>query len=99
MDKGEATIPKVGLLGSKNGKGRYDGSNESHLSSAERGSILRRFLGDSASLASGSMVKADGRKRRKGVRLCNDFPEPTAGPSPHSRRDLRRGCGSATVNA
>ena len=27
MDKGGATIPKVGLLGSKNGKGWYDGSS------------------------------------------------------------------------
>ena len=40
MDKGGAAIPKVGLLGSKNGKGWYNGSNESLLSSAEKGSVL-----------------------------------------------------------
>ena len=45
------------------------------------------------------MVKADGLKRRKGVRLSNDSPEPASGPSPRSRQDLRRGRGSATVNA
>ena len=74
------------------------GSNGSLLYSVERGSILRHFLGESVPLASGSMVKVDGLKRRKGVRLCNDSPEPTSGPSPQSRRDLRRGHESATVN-
>jgi len=98
MDKGRATILKVGLLGSKNGKGRYDGSNESRLSLAERGFILRCFLGESTSLASGSMVKSSGLKRRKGVRLCNDSPKPTSGPSRRSHRDLHRGRKSATVN-
>ena len=73
-------------------------SNESILSSAERGSILRCFLGESVSLASGSMVKVDGLKRCKGVRLCDDSPELTLGPSPRSRRDLHRGRRSATVN-
>ena len=82
MDKGGATISKVGLYGSKNGKGRYDGSNESRLSSAERGSVLRRFLGELVSLASGSMVKVGSLKHRKGVRLCNDSPKPTSHPSP-----------------
>ena len=99
MDKGGAAISKLGLLGSKNGKGGYDGSNESLLSPVERGSVLRRFLGNSTSLSSGSMVKVDGLKHRKGVRLCNDSPEPTSSPSPRSRRDIHRGCGSATVNA
>ena len=99
MDKGGAAILKVGLLGSKNGKGWYEGSNESLLSSAEKGSVLRRFLDESAPLDSRSMVKADGLKCRKGVRLCNDSPEPASGLSPRSRRDLRRGRRSATVNA
>ena len=99
MNKSGAVIPKVGLLGSRNGKGWYNGSNESLFSLAEQGSILRRFLGDSAPLESGSMVKADGLKHRKGVRLCNDSPEPTLGPSLRSRQDLCRGHGSATVNA
>ena len=40
MDKGGVAISKVGLLGSKNGKGWYNGLNESLLSSAEKGSIL-----------------------------------------------------------
>ena len=40
MDKCGAAIPKVGLLGSRNGKGWYNGSNESLLSSAERGFVL-----------------------------------------------------------
>ena len=99
MDKSGAVIPKVGLLGSRNGKGWYNGSNESLLSSAEKGSVLRRFLSESAPLDSGSMVKEDGLKRRKGVRLCNDSPELALRPSPRSRRGLRRGRGSTTVNA
>ena len=40
MDKGGAAIPKVGLLESKNGKGWYNRSNESLLSSTERGFVL-----------------------------------------------------------
>ena len=40
MDKVGAASPKVGLLGSKNGKGWYNGSNESLLSSAEKGFVL-----------------------------------------------------------
>ena len=99
MDKSGAAILKVGLLGSRNRKGWYNRSNESLLSSAEKGSVLRRFLGESAPLDSRSMVKVDGLKCHKGVRLCNDSPEPASGPSPQSRRDLRRGHGSTTVNA
>ena len=65
---------------------------------AEKGYVLRRFLGESAPLDSGSMVEAIGLRRRKGVRLYNDSPELTSGSSPKSRRDLRKGHGSATVN-
>ena len=65
---------------------------------SENGSVLRRFLDESATLDSGSKVKAIGRRRRKGVRLYNDSPESTSGSSPRSRRDLRKGHGSATVN-
>jgi hypothetical protein len=65
---------------------------------AEKGSVLRRFLGESATLDSGSKVKVIGQRHRKGVRLYNDSPEPTSGSSPQSRRDLRKGHGSATVN-
>jgi hypothetical protein len=111
MDSGEEAIPKVGLFGSKYGKGEYDGSflleeggvegvckkvrgkltekysvqcssNESFLSSIERDFVLQCFLGNSTSLASGSMVKADGLKHCKGVRLYDDSPEPTSIPSP-----------------
>ena len=99
MDKSGAVILKVGLLGSRNGKSWYNGSNESLVSSTERGSILQCFLSESVPLDLGSMVKANCLRRRKGVRLCNDSPEPTSGPSPRSRRDLRKGRGSATVNA
>ena len=99
MDKSGAVIPKVGLLGSRNGKDWYNGSNESLFSAAEKGFILRCFLGESAPLNSGSMVKANCLRRRKGVRLCNDSPEPTSGLLPRSRRDLHKGCGLATVNA
>jgi hypothetical protein len=99
MDESGAVIPKVGLLGSRNGKDWYNGSNESLCLAAEKGSVLRRFLGESAPLDSGSMVKANCLRCRKGVRLCNDSPEPTSGPSPRSRRDLHKGRGSATVNA
>ena len=99
MEESGAVIPNVGLLGSSKGKDWYNGSNESLCLVAEKGSFLRRFLGESAPLDSGSMVKAVGLRCRKGVRLCNDSPEPTSGPLPRSRRDLRRGRGSATVNA
>ena len=44
------------------------------------------------------MVKADGLKHCKGVRLYDDSPEPTSGPLPRSLRDLLRDRGSATVN-
>ena len=91
IDKIGAVIPKMGLLGSKNGKGWYDGPNESLPSLAEGSSIQWHFLGEAALLASGSMVKVDGLKRHKGVRLYNDSPEPTSGSSPQSLRDLRRG--------
>ena len=40
IDKSGAVIPKVGLLGSRNGKGWYNRSNESLLPSVEKGSIL-----------------------------------------------------------
>lgn len=99
MDKSGAVIPNMGLVGSRNGKDWYNGSNESLFLAVEKGFVLRRFLGESAPLDSGSMVKADGLKHRKGVRLCNDSPELALGPSPRSHRDLRRGHGSATVNA
>ena len=111
IGSGRAAIPKVGLFGSKYGKGRYDGSclleegsvkgvckrakgksvekylvqcssSQSLLSSAERDPVLRHFLGNSKSLASGSMVKVDGLKHCKGVRLYDDSPKPTSGPSP-----------------
>ena len=98
MDESGAVIPNIGLLGSRKGKDWYNGSNESLCLVAEKGYVLRRFLGVSAPLDSGSMVKVDGLKRRKGVRLYNDSPEPTSGSSPRSLRDLRRGRGSATVN-
>ena len=65
---------------------------------AENGSVLRRFLGELATLDSGSKVKVIGLRRCKGVRLYNDSPEPTLGSSHRSRRDLRTGRGSAIVN-
>ena len=99
VDESGAVIPNVGLLGSRNGKDRYNGSNESLFSSAEKGSILRCFLGESAPLDLGSMVKENYLRRRKGVKLCNDSLEPISGPSPRSRRDLCKGHGSAIVNA
>ena len=99
MDESGAVILNVGLLGSSKGKDWYNGSNESLCFVAEKGSVLRRFLGESAPLDSGSMVKVDSLRCCKGVRLCNDSPEPTSGPSPRSRRDLRKGRGSATMNA
>ena len=99
MEESGAVIPNVGLLGSRKGKDWYNESNESLCLVAEKGFVLRRFLGESATLDSGSMVKAIGLRRRKGVRLYNDSPEPTSGSSPRSHRDLRKGCGSATVNA
>ena len=99
MDESGAVILNVGLLGSSKGKDWYNGSNESLGLVVEKGFVLRRFLSESAPLDSGSMVKANCLRRRKGVRLCNDSPEPTSGPSPRSRRDLRKGRGSATVNA
>ena len=40
MDKSGAVISNVGLLGSRNGKDQYNGSNESRLSSAEKVSVL-----------------------------------------------------------
>ena len=40
MDKGGAAISKVGLLGSKNGKGWYNRSNESLFSAVEKGFVL-----------------------------------------------------------
>jgi hypothetical protein len=127
MDSGKVVIPKVGLFGSKYGKGggddsylleegsvegvckiakgklvaRYSvrcSSNESLLSSAERDFVLRCFLGNSMSLALGSMVKADGLKRYKGVRLYDDSPKLTSGPLPRSLRDLLRDHGSTIVN-
>ena len=82
MDKSGAVIPNVGLVGSRNGKDWYNGSNESLFSAAEKGFILRCFLGESAPLDSGLMVNVDCLRRRKGVRLCNDSPKPTSGPSP-----------------
>ena len=82
MDESGVVISNVGLLGSRNGKDRYNGSNESLFLAAEKGSVLRRFLGESAPLDLGSMVKADGLNHHKGVRLCNNSPEPTSGPSP-----------------
>ena len=82
MDESGAVILNVGLLGSKNGKEWYNGSNESLFLSAEKGSILRCFLGESVPLDSGSMVKASCLKHRKGIRLCNDSLKPTSGPSP-----------------
>ena len=99
MDESGAVIPNVGLLGSNKGKDWYNGSSESLCLVVEKGYVLRWFLSESATLDSGSMVKVIGLRRRKGVRLCNDSPEPTSGPSPRSRRDLRKGRGSATVNA
>ena len=127
IDSGGAAIPKVGLFGSKYGKGggddpclleegsvegvckiakgklvgRYSvrcSSNESLLSLVERDPVLQRFIGNSESLASGSMVNVDGLKRCKGVRLYDDSPEPTSGPSPRSLRDLHRDRRSTTVN-
>ena len=74
MDESGAVIPNVGLLGSRNGKDWYNGSNESLFSAAEKGSVLRRFLGESAPLDSRSMVNAIGLRHRKGVRLCDDSP-------------------------
>ena len=44
------------------------------------------------------MVKVDGLKHSKGVRLYDDSPEPTSGLSPQSLRDLHRDRGSATVD-
>jgi hypothetical protein len=99
IDESGVGIPNVGLVGSRVGKDWYNGANESLCLAAEKGSVLRCFLGESAPLDLGSMVKANCLRRRKGVRLCNDSPEPTSGPSPRSRRDLRKGRGSATVNA
>ena len=96
MDESGAGILDVGLLGSRKGKDWYNGSNESLCLAAEKGFVLRHFLGESAPLNSGSMVKANCLRHRKGVRLCNDSPEPTSSPSPRSRRDLRKGCESAT---
>ena len=98
MDESRAVIPNVGLLGSSKGKDWYNRSNESLCLVAEKGYVLRCFLDESAPLDLGSMVKADCLRRRKGVRLCNDSPVPTSGPSPYSHRDLCRGHGSATVN-
>ena len=40
MDESGAVIPNVGLLGSRNGKDWYNGSNESLFPIAEKGSIL-----------------------------------------------------------
>ena len=99
MDEGGAGIPDVGFLGSRKGKDWYNGSNESLCLAVEKGYVLRRFLGESAPLDSGSMVKANCLTHHKGVRLCNDCLEPTSGPLPRSCRDLRKGHGSATVNA
>jgi hypothetical protein len=82
MDESGAVIPNVGLLGSRKGKDCYNGSNESLCLAAEKGSVLRRFLGESTPLDSGSMVKANCLRRCKGVRLCNNSPTPTSGPSP-----------------
>ena len=76
MDESGAVIPNVGLLGSRNGKDWYIGSNESLFSAAEKGFVLRCFLGESAPLDLGSMVKENCLRCRKGVRLCNDSPEP-----------------------
>ena len=73
-------------------------SSESLLYLAERDPVLRRFIGNLESLALGSMVKVDGLKRCKGVRLYDDSPEPTSGPSPRSLRDLLRDRRSAIVN-
>ena len=73
-------------------------SSESLLSLGERDPVLRRFLGNLESLPSRSMVKVDGLKRCKGVRLYDDSLEPTSGPSHRSLRDLLRGHGSITVN-
>ena len=98
MDESGAGIPNVGLLGSSKEKDWYNGSNESLCLAEEKSSVLRRFLGESVPLDSGSMVKAIGLRHRKGVRLYNDSAEPTSGSSPRSRRDLRKGRGSATVN-
>ena len=44
------------------------------------------------------MVNVDGLKHCKGVRLYDDSPEPTLGPSHRSLRDLRRDRRSATLN-
>ena len=127
IDRGGAVIRKVGLFGSKYGKGggddpclleqgsgkaickiekgklvgRYSvrcSSSESLLSFAERDLVRRRFIGSSESLASGSMVKGDGLKCCKGVRLYDDSPEPTSGLSPRSLQDLHKDRISSTMN-
>ena len=99
MEESGAVIPNVGLLGPSKGKDWYNETSESLCLVAEKGFVLQRFLGESAPLDSGLMVKVIGLRRCKGVRLYNDSPELTSGPSPQSRRDLRKGRRSATVNA
>ena len=98
IEENGAVIPNVGWAGSSKGKDWCDGSSESLSWVSEEGFVLQRFLDKSAPLDSGSKVKAIGRRRRKGVKLYNDSPKPTSGSSPRSRRDLRKGRGSAIVN-